>query len=100
MHISDWSSDVCSSDLIAQVQDLALVSLFPADDFGHPAHLHDTECGPKFIEPVVHSLNFISRTAPVIAEGSHVPLEIGIGCDRDAAFSGRDRKSTRLNSSH
>src|SRR3546814_8719240 len=44
----------------------------------------------KFIEPVVHSLNFISRTAPVIAEGSHVPLEIGIGCDRDAAFSGRD----------
>src|SRR3546814_8514462 len=101
MHISDWSSDVCSSDLIAQVQDLARVSLFPADDFGHPAHLHDTECGPKFIEPVVHSLNFISRTAPVIAEGSHVPLEIGIGCDRDAAFSGReDRKSTRLNSSH
>src|SRR3546814_861487 len=75
---------------IAQVQDLARVSLFPADDFGHPAHLHDTECGPKFIEPVVHSLNFISRTAPVIAEGSHVPLEIGIGCDRDAAFSGRD----------
>src|SRR3546814_16870975 len=44
---------------IAQVQDLARVSLFPADDFGHPAHLHDTECGPKFIEPVVHSLNFI-----------------------------------------
>src|SRR3546814_4647725 len=25
----------------AQVQDLARVSLFPADDFGHPAHLHD-----------------------------------------------------------
>src|SRR3546814_9715748 len=94
MRISDWSSDVCSSDLdrrikyfmawqliyptrclwylvkydilivsafhtighlhavwIAQVQDLARVSLFPADDSGHPAHLPDTECGPKFIEP-------------------------------------------------
>src|SRR3546814_11647495 len=64
---------------IAQVQDLARVSLFPADDFGHPAHLPETACGPKFIEPVVHSLYFTSPTAPVIAHALLVPSGLGIG---------------------
>src|SRR3546814_4155164 len=43
MRISDWSSDVCSSDLVEQLDDAFAVEAFvadrPADDLAHALHL-------------------------------------------------------------
>src|SRR3546814_9213118 len=97
MRISDWSSDVCSSDL-RLCGDLAWRHRLP-DDF---------ECGDV-------KLGIDSPTAQRAA-GTDPAIRIGVRChaartmvdpDRDlrglpwtdALWSG-DRKSTRLNSSH
>lgn len=75
---------------VARVQDVAGVLLFPADDFRHSTHLHDAKRRPKFIEPVIHSLDFVLRATSVIAIRPEVPFEVGIGRDRDPAFAGGD----------
>src|SRR3546814_3294213 len=98
MRISDWSSDVCSSDLI-----------FPANNFGH---FH-----PMPRQPLKHA-GLLGDASPQkgVAAGmfnthGKVATTVLSGC---AAFQfeqdrvrrksrlgrGGDRKSTRLNSSH
>src|SRR3546814_5706834 len=103
MRISDWSSDVCSSDLIGN-----------ADSLRFPIIGNDSQHGPE---------NFLARDAIAIvdvgkdrrldkitmvtvlrtpAAGHEPPFVLA---DRDIGFDavavrGRDRKSTRLNSSH
>src|SRR3546814_4303294 len=100
MRISDWSSDVCSSDLFIVVRDAdkraqlgewyrqgfqmvygnpeAVVSALPQDD---PAYVDTTR-------RVIDSATYLSEhmaEVPVLV----IPV-----------IEGRDRKSTRLNSSH
>src|SRR5690606_40921756 len=88
----DWSSDVCSSDLVVEVLPLGL---------GHEA------ADPEGIHHVLRGDRSVVRPHGAFAE---LDLE-GVGVRIDAAgsrggagVSGRgragDRKSTRLNSSH
>src|SRR3546814_6995780 len=93
MRISDWSSDVCSSDLTkiinGQEQEVAIDSI-------HPGDLLRVKPGEKI--PVDGS---IREGEAVIDEsmisGEPVPVEKTAG---DKVSSGTiDRKSTRLNSS-
>src|SRR3546814_3497207 len=44
MRISDWSSDVCSSDLGALVQDHVAVDEIPAEPLGDPASNRGLAC--------------------------------------------------------
>src|SRR3546814_3769675 len=95
MRISDWSSDVCSSDLLlaklAQGH-RALVRLPPADDqqighFGQAVFAH------LVVDLLVAEVGFRpdSRGAQLFRHLACIAVRIG----HDG-----DRKSTRLNSSH
>src|SRR3546814_9460941 len=102
MRISDWSSDVCSSDLYNQPEP------YPEKS--------DQEWGPYVIclQFVRHGIEprpvlddpcgcDVGRSAPTrTKEGFriHVVPHDGLGEDCWPLDSGGDRKSTRLNSSH
>src|SRR3546814_10731420 len=98
MRISDWSSDVCSSDLIIfGTLDARLFALDsrtgrPCQDFGTNGQV-DTTIGMGEVSPGYVSIN----SPPTIVRGvvvtGHQVLD---GQDHWAP----DRKSTRLNSSH
>src|SRR3546814_2677264 len=103
MHISDWSSDVCSSDLSIGIDELrgkarlaaerlrkAAVRLAVAARFLHQPHRHAD------IAHAVGSLDDLDKDASGRGHRLvHVPQRAG------AAIAGElDRKSTRLNSSH
>src|SRR3546814_8458725 len=101
MRISDWSSDVCSSDLVLspvrrEVEiDLAAAA---ADRVDPPLH----QLEPA--EPVAGRLRAahgIEGIAPdAAAEGTRRALESKHFSDGGAVVGKADRKSTRLNSSH
>src|SRR3546814_10355790 len=97
MRISDWSSDVCSSDLAGNprprlfrlVEDRAVVNRMGFNNGGQAAAA--------------------GRIACLRRHGLPVPLGINIGANKDSAdriadyakgAATIDRKSTRLNSSH
>src|SRR3546814_8259167 len=103
MRISDWSSDVCSSDLLP-VEDEAL--------FGGAIVLIDTQAAAdaaekKFLPAQSTSAEgqgwvehyifrpIAERTAPWLLRQQIQPRHLRIG-----AMVTADRKSTRLNSSH
>src|SRR3546814_1603650 len=85
MRISDWSSDVCSSDLhlldLAYDQDIPIVATNPC-------------C---YAEPHFHSAH---DTMLCIAQSSYVDSDDRVKSSPDAWMKPGDRKSTRLNSSH
>src|SRR3546814_6021468 len=100
LRISDWSSDVCSSDLLRQPfargivacrrdqganrrLDLGL-SRSPPCGFGRAARLDRGWFGAQFVH--LHSRLSLSM--------------MPIGCRTAPQVPGKDRKSTRLNSSH
>src|SRR3546814_4365999 len=109
MRISDWSSDVCSSDLgniasaRAQMRGLPVLScnawgmaygalaMIALALVGGAPFAFDTAL------PYVASLLYLALCGSVIAFGAYLTLLGRIGADR-AAYA--DRKSTRLNSSH
>src|SRR3546814_3394439 len=119
MRISDWSSDVCSSDLaardaIGEGEGNADGDLFSPPWKGgvgggsilakvsraatHPQPLPSREGGqmcPSFGQPSPRFGAFAFFGAPAAQAG----VEIGIGAAKPA-FAEQDRKSTRLNSSH
>src|SRR3546814_2901664 len=97
MRISDWSSDVCSSDLIARE---------PSHRLQAPHMRFGKSIGGGWIMPQM----CIDRIAPAIGGGDFGDGAIDLA---DAMLGGRDRndraivrrperdrKSTRLNSSH
>src|SRR3546814_8015132 len=97
MRISDWSSDVCSSDLIGD-QFLGLPL-----DIGNIVLVPDLEHRiRKFTAPMLHQL----PVAPIVA--AKLAQVVGpdlTPCKVDpvtgqTGFDRMDRKSTRLNSSH
>src|SRR3546814_6747957 len=109
MRISDWSSDVCSSDLQAGVDILAAEGGNQAVEALVPGSLEDAdpdllgllrpdggaveqvEAGGDLGEPVARGPAHDSRIGVHLLPGAQLP-EAGIGPV--------DRKSTRLNSRH
>src|SRR3546814_1125085 len=95
MRISDWSSDVCSSDLLSLVTDYKASSrLKGAQRRGLSAFLAPCHLGALFQSTGCHLS---------VLRGDLLWLDVG----HSAQFDGRhhhaaekDRKSTRLNSSH
>src|SRR3546814_5373917 len=96
MRISDWSSDVCSSDLVArvqaQLQDLGGAGLLVGGFSGAPYKLYAVQAASAGLGlPVFIACSIVARGARFLA----VAL-LAHGIARWAT----DRKSTRLNSSH
>src|SRR3546814_4479058 len=103
MRISDWSSDVCSSDLrdrrvemMAHHQHVQML----VDGVDREGHGGVGGAGDHVGE--TRQLQYVGRMAAARALGMEgvdgPPLEGGYGVLDKAAFV--DRKSTRLNSSH
>src|SRR3546814_3320360 len=99
MRISDWSSDVCSSDLnsgpggndLAPARDwLALADAFYAAS---------VESTPAI--PVIWGTDAVHGHSNIVG-ATLFPHNVGLGAARDPDLIERigDRKSTRLNSSH
>src|SRR3546814_2900601 len=104
MRISDWSSDVCSSDLIA----IMCLTTVPAAAFAQSGGSVDKRVGvlekqmqavqrkvfpgadPRFFEPEI-------APAPTGVAGTGLPATTPLA---DLTARVKDRKSTRLNSSH
>src|SRR3546814_1117708 len=102
MRMSDWSSDVCSSDLVQRVE-LGIEVVEPELDRSRVA---DLLVDPRLVEPQRADAGFdiadrldvageIADRPTVVIEA--VDMELGAGPARDLF---EDRKSTRLNSSH
>src|SRR3546814_945313 len=99
MRISDWSSDVCSSDLLCAIAGQAVAAErggFSGRNLGrrngrsakHDAHA-SRECKSPFqIHPIL------------LAERRAWPFHLPRCCPEKAIRNREDRKSTRLNSSH
>src|SRR3546814_3871912 len=99
MRISDWSSDVCSSDLagsagpITSAADSLQIRLF-----GRGAHGSMPQAA---IDPVVMAASVVLRLQTIVsrevAATDAAVLTVGV---LQAGTKEKDRKSTRLNSSH
>src|SRR3546814_2464551 len=96
MRISDWSSDVCSSDLGGEGEDD--VEIADRKQVGL-AGLEPGACGGALASEAVPVPATVVRDPPVAAVGTglDVPAESGGAAMLDRR---QDRKSTRLNSSH
>src|SRR3546814_1356911 len=105
MRISDWSSDVCSSDLHDVVADLRTLDEADADNRQRLERLvaRDRE-DPDARLVLVAAFrgqrdvdDELDAHDPALLVGIVVAAHVGVGIDVDEA---EDRKSTRLNSSH
>src|SRR3546814_7031727 len=99
MRISDWSSDVCSSDLLSQlVQEVALVLALVARAQQAPVPVVP-------VDPCVVAGG--DALGAQVARGVEEMLELDLAVAQHVRVGrapgrvlGQDRKSTRLNSSH
>src|SRR3546814_7127633 len=100
MRISDWSSDVCSSDLLTALEpDVVLISLEnPSRDTLEESFLVSRSLG-KPIAMFVDQSDEESTNAAVDA-GVSAYIVDGFKKERIKPILDLDRKSTRLNSSH
>src|SRR3546814_2905962 len=108
MRISDWSSDVCSSDLDGRIEAIVKITHNDTDDAGASR----TECACCVVGPVPQHAcgleNFLAGRlgdACPIREGARdrrlrYSRELGDICRYGYSGLQSDRKSTRLNSSH
>src|SRR3546814_1969111 len=100
MRISDWSSDVCSSDLIAERSgvpyvDATLIASIPSDLLNDDLFYWD-EIKP--LDPERHA-SIIAASA-YAKSGGLWRTDICAPYSVKGQLSETDRKSTRLNSSH
>src|SRR3546814_3391701 len=104
MRISDWSSDVCSSDLLDRdgkevpegILDALFTALIAKHDLLRTAGLRNSRAGSVYIvKPKMHGPKEVAFADELFAR-----VEDAIGVARDTLKMGIDRKSTRLNSSH
>src|SRR3546814_7618655 len=110
MRISDWSSDVCSSDLLPHAHDPDLGTSFLAADRDAAADVVRRLSGTDrqaTVLAVVDDLDLLQgRRSPVrqLLAGQFGPIAGIVLSPTDerlpAMVSAEDRKSTRLNSSH
>src|SRR3546814_3464132 len=97
MRISDWGSDVCSSDLIALLDQYASAGM-P----NHVALIQDGTANISFLTQSGegNSLDLAQRGADNFAAIDQIGSGLGLSLSQLGGASVRDRKSTRLNSSH
>src|SRR3546814_4962489 len=99
MRISDWSSDVCSSDLHLVVQDMAVVD---ADRYPKPILCRVKRRHAHVDQVVVVGIDVVAHAA--LHEGfgrcQTMYADTKVGIKALTAGQRIDRKSTRLNSSH
>src|SRR3546814_2508958 len=102
MRISDWSSDVCSSDL-TRLHEIEM------DDVVADADLAETLCcpaGQHFLRVAGLRIAVKDRTAPplcwteIYVSAAFSGIRNQVRSHRGALANLIDRKSTRLNSSH
>src|SRR3546814_2491937 len=103
MRISDWSSDVCSSDLVETHDDLALVrglgcSHVQGYIYGRPMDLAEVLALLREGGGRAEAKGFKSTREPRLTVFR--TIQIDSGGYRYEAIVRKDRKSTRLNSSH
>src|SRR3546814_7889693 len=100
MRISDWSSDVCSSDLLKELDDGSAIGFLPSStDRGISNQFVEWIGNEKVRKLLVVSPYWdsnLSALSELAAELS--PKEIILPIDSE--HHELDRKSTRLNSSH
>src|SRR3546814_6276792 len=98
MRISDWSSDVCSSDL-----DRMDLGLGIGIDIGKRRHADGTAHVEHARRLEIREAGFQesgARLALVVAQGAVAPHHEDEAAEIRARARPQDRKSTRLNSSH
>src|SRR3546814_3877905 len=113
MRISDWSSDVCSSDLVRGAEALDLLKAWGTGHPGGVATLHAGSAQGALVrlEQLVQEVAAIVPKALIADAVDLVVCIDGRGAARrvtaiaqvtglDESGGYRDRKSTRLNSSH
>src|SRR3546814_2442206 len=105
MRISDWSSDVCSTDLVMHQQHVAdrLRHLLGLDIDEAVMHPVAAEQPAAMGAGALGDLVFVVRKDQVVAAAMDVDgggAEILLDHRRAFDMPARDRKSTRLNSSH
>src|SRR3546814_10254346 len=121
MRISDWSSDVCSSDLTQSLGggfgkkdiwlDRAYVAIHPVNwgsitlgrmenPFRTTDLLFDEDLNFDGVAANVNSGDMLGDTVRLWATGGAFPFEYTSGSFPDKDVAKIDRKSTRLNSSH
>src|SRR3546814_8045752 len=106
MRISDWSSDVCSSDLCAprlddsdRMEGLAIAVPIAAMIIIGRAAI--TEKAEHCVVEGARTLLVADRQIDVVDEPAHGHANAPINAKMPAPLSaGQDRQSTRLNSSH
>src|SRR3546814_1750507 len=98
MRISDWSSDVCSSDLdLADLQKTQLSNLEKTVRTAmRGEHGADDDIAIGELRRTANQVSFLVRDQRQLDEAR----ERMFSETRGAAMTGQDRKSTRLNSSH
>src|SRR3546814_2401570 len=103
MRISDWSSDVCSSDLSCPVMSLRLISLLIPSLVGrldtYPFRRVTQHSGPAAEYERLVRRDFVSQYR-INAKKVGGFLKGLDPLSRHQRSEHRDRKSTRLNSSH
>src|SRR3546814_9982010 len=109
MRISDWSSDVCSSDLVGEDAGVAAAREL---HLGRPrrgaagkgdraaVRYAETAAGIGPVEPAARKTGRGGAHPSVEADARDLGFAMVVVLRIDAASVGRDRKSTRLNSSH
>src|SRR3546814_7513566 len=122
MRISDWSSDVCSSDLRADDWKAARSWFIKANhadpDFALPLVLYYDSYARAGEKPSKGAVTAIMRAIQLVPQSTHVRFNVGrqLVIEKDLALARKvlapvlfsphnaqnesDRKSTRLNSSH
>src|SRR3546814_7531681 len=110
MRISDWSSDVCSSDLLVagsgrEGLQIQVVEILYGDD--RVERLGKSGRGERSRDGIDIGISGIDRgliVAILLLEGDEFggleAIDLARGADRGGEQAREDRKSTRLNSSH
>src|SRR3546814_1132831 len=102
MRISDWSSDVCSSDLVENLRESRDLVLFGARSVHrHIPALAQLRDAAGVVGVMVGDDDCSQLQGPGIKGALHDGAVAWVNDDRlVSAPQGPDRKSTRLNSSH
>src|SRR3546814_4251594 len=98
MRISDWSSDVCSSDLLAAAVAETVAERLTEDEAGNVAVIRGAMLDHLAAQQPGSELHSLRLALASLAADADVVLDLH--CDDQALMPLLDRKSTRLNSSH